>query len=194
MRGLRQCLKRCRKLTARLWGLHRWAEKLRFVSKRGREEAMTRCFTLKARLHALWPSSLSAPGMNGSVEQESFRGPRKYKTVDGEFQESITLTYDTGQSRAFRSTSFQSSTLEKTLLLCGRVSCRSKQFAQRSLDGGTDIAQRGLLRAEISKHYVHAADGLLVLMGFVRRAGSQEWSKPLVVAAIMLLERYLTTW
>ncbi len=28
-------------------------------------------------------------------EQESFRGPRKYKTVDGEFQESITLTYDT---------------------------------------------------------------------------------------------------
>ena len=98
------------------------------------------------------------------------------------------------QSRAFRSTSFQSSTLEKTLLLCGRVSCRSKQFAQRSLDGGTDIAQRGLLRAEISKHYVHAADGLLVLMGFVRRAGSQEWSKPLVVAAIMLLERYLTTW
>ena len=95
MRGLRQCLKRCRKLTARLWGLHRWAEKLRFVSKRGREEAMTRCFTLKARLHALWPSSLSAPGMNGSVEQESFRGPRKYKTVDGEFQESITLTYDT---------------------------------------------------------------------------------------------------
>jgi len=133
-------------------------------------------------------------GYESIGEQESFRGPRKYKTVDGEFQESITLTYDTGQSRAFRSTSFQSSTLEKTLLLCGRVSCRSKQFAQRSLDGGTDIAQRGLLRAEISKHYVHAADGLLVLMGFVRRAGSQEWSKPLVVAAIMLLERYLTTW
>src|SRR5207249_8037625 len=70
----------------------------------------------------------------------------------------------------------------------------AKQFAQRSLDGGTDIAQRGLLRFEISKHYVHAADGLLVLMGFVRRAGSQEWGKPLVVAAIMLLEGYLTTW
>jgi len=27
-------------------------------------------------------------------EQEIFEGPRKYKTVDGEFQESITLNYD----------------------------------------------------------------------------------------------------
>jgi len=27
-------------------------------------------------------------------EQEIFEGPRKYKTVDGEFLESITLTYD----------------------------------------------------------------------------------------------------
>ena len=194
MRGLRQCLKRCRKLTARLWGLHRWAEKLRFVSKRGREEAMTRCFTLKARLHALWPSSLSAPGMNGSVSRKAFEAHGSTRPSTANFRNRSHLPTIQWQSRAFRSTSFQSSTLEKTLLLCGRVSCRSKQFAQRSLDGGTDIAQRGLLRAEISKHYVHAADGLLVLMGFVRRAGSQEWSKPLVVAAIMLLERYLTTW
>jgi hypothetical protein len=33
------------------------------------------------------------------------------------------------------------------------------------------------MRAEISKKYVGAADDLLVPMGFVRRARSQEWSK-----------------
>ena len=33
------------------------------------------------------------------------------------------------------------------------------------------------MRAEVSKVYLNAVDELLVPMGFVRRAKSQEWSK-----------------
>lgn len=35
-----------------------------------------------------------ASGYEWIGEQEIFEGPRRYETVDGEFQESITLTYD----------------------------------------------------------------------------------------------------